>query len=129
MKLTTKKQRQIAFEMQKPKPKPERDEPLEPLPKPSRGVNRKAKGTRNEYKTVRLLESLGYYTIRAAGSHGFFDVVGLSKTDFVAVQVKSNRMPSAFEIEQMKSCDVPANCRKLIHVWTDGKTAPFVKEI
>jgi Holliday junction resolvase len=92
-------------------------------------MNRKAKGNRNEHKTIKLLESLGYSCFRMAGSLGKFDVIGISATDFVCVQVKSNRMPGTVEIEAIKNFNAPANCRKLIHVWQDRQRLPFVKEV
>lgn len=92
-------------------------------------MNRKAKGNRNEYKTIKLLESLGYSCFRMAGSLGEFDVIGISATDFVCVQVKSNRMPGTVELETIKNFNAPRNCRKLIHVWQDRKRLPVVKEI
>ena len=51
------------------------------------------KGRRAEYRIKAELESQGYLTIRANGSHGFFDVVGIHKdTGFVRlIQVKSTK--------------------------------------
>ena len=40
---------------------------------------RKRKGTRNEHRTMWLLESSGYRCTRAAPSLGVFDVIGVSK--------------------------------------------------
>ncbi len=37
-------------------------------------INRSAKGRRNEHKSIKLLESLGYICIRSAVSKGAFDV-------------------------------------------------------
>ena len=92
-------------------------------------MNKKAKGNRNEYKTIRLLESLGYQCMRSAASLGAFDVIGISKTDVVLVQVKSNKLPSAIETENIKLFVCPFNCRKVIHVWQDRKRLPIVKEL
>lgn len=92
-------------------------------------MNKKAKGNRNEYKTIRLLESLGYECMRSAASLGTFDVIGISKSDVVLVQVKSNKLPSAIETETIKLFACPFNCRKVIHVWLDRKRLPIVKEL
>ncbi len=92
-------------------------------------MNNKAKGNRNEYKTMRLLESIGYECFRMAASKGAFDVIAVSGADVLLVQVKSNRLPSAFEMETIKNFKCPANARKLIHVWQDRKRAPIVKEV
>ena len=92
-------------------------------------MNKKAKGNRNEYKTMRLLESIGYECFRMAASKGAFDVIAVSPTDVLLVQVKSNRPPSAFETETIKNFECPANARKLVHVWHDRKRLPIVKEV
>ncbi len=92
-------------------------------------MNCKAKGNRNEYKTMRLLESLGYACTRAAASLGVFDIIGVSATDVLLVQVKSNRMPSACELETIKLFACPPNARKLIHIWQDRRRLPRVLEV
>jgi len=53
-------------------------------------MNKKAKGNRNEYKTMRLLEAVGYECFRMAASKGAFDVIAVSQTDVLLVRVKSN---------------------------------------
>ncbi len=40
---------------------------------------KKAKGNRNEYKTMRLLEVVGYECFRMAASKGAFDVIAVSE--------------------------------------------------
>jgi Holliday junction resolvase len=92
-------------------------------------MNCKAKGNRNEYKTMRLLERTGYACTRAAASLGVFDIIGISQNDVVLVQVKSNRSPSACELETIKLFACPPNARKLIHVWQDRKRKPRVLEV
>ncbi|MGI8468970.1 MAG: hypothetical protein ACR2N3_11030 [Pyrinomonadaceae bacterium] len=92
-------------------------------------MNRKAKGNRNEYKTMRLLESIGYECFRMAASKGAFDVIAVSVSDVLLIQVKSNRLPSQFEMETIRAFACPANARKLVHVWQDRKRLPIVKEV
>ena len=53
-------------------------------------MNAKAKGTRNEHRSMQLLEAGGYRCTRAAASLGAWDVIGVSATDMVLVQVKSS---------------------------------------
>lgn len=53
-------------------------------------MNSKAKGNRAEHRSKRLLEATGDSVTRAAASLGTWDLVGVSATDFVLVQVKSN---------------------------------------
>jgi Holliday junction resolvase len=92
-------------------------------------MNCKAKGNRNEYKSIRLLEAAGYACTRAAASLGVFDVIGIGSTDVVLVQVKSNTWPGSLEMEAIKEFSAPPNARKLIHVWVDRQPVPKVKEV
>lgn len=78
-------------------------------------MDRKAKGSRNERRSRRLLEAAGYRCTRAAASLGVWDVVGIGPTDFCLVQVKTRDWPSAVELEDMRLFPCPPNCRKLIH--------------
>lgn len=92
-------------------------------------MNSKAKGNRNEHRTMKLLEALGYRCTRAAASLGVFDVVGVGTNDFVLVQVKSNEWPRSDEMEQLREFVCPPNGKKLIHRWRDRVRMPDVKEI
>ena len=56
-------------------------------------VNAKAKGTRNEHCSIRLLEAAGYACTRAAASLGAWDIIGVGSTDFALVQVKTRDWP------------------------------------
>lgn len=91
--------------------------------------NKKAKGSRNELKTIRLLERAGYRCIKSGGSLGPFDVVGISATDFVLIQCKSNEPPRPAEREALQDFSCPPNCKKLIHVWKDYARLPEVREV
>ncbi len=84
-------------------------------------VNKYAKGRRIEYRAMEELTEAGYYPIRSAGSKGIFDVIGISSTDFVLIQLKSNRKASPNEVEKIKKFPVPQNCKKQIWVWVDRK--------
>jgi Holliday junction resolvase len=92
-------------------------------------MNTARKGRRNEYKSIKLLEALGYYCQRSAASKGLFDIVAISLTEVLLVQCKSNRWPSALELEQMKALAVPDNARKLVHLWKDRCNLPVIKEL
>lgn len=89
----------------------------------------KAKGTRNEYKSRRILEAAGYYVVRSAGSHGIFDLIGIGTTDLVLCQVKTTCWPSLLELEQIREFQAPENARKLVHRWRDRMSMPDVREI
>jgi hypothetical protein len=89
----------------------------------------KRKGSRNEHRSIALLEASGYHCTRSAGSLGTWDIVGIGSTDAVLVQCKTNRWPSPAEMEIMRLFPVPVNCRKLVHRWDDRKPMPSVKEL
>ncbi len=89
----------------------------------------KRKGTRNEHRSIRLLEAAGYSCTRAAGSLGAFDLIGIGKTDVVLVQVKTRDWPSADDMELLRDFPRPPNCRKLVHRWRDRVRLPDVKEL
>jgi len=92
-------------------------------------MNAKAKGTRNEHRSMRLLESAGYSCTRAAASLGVWDIVGIGSTDVVLVQTKTNRWPDAAEMEAMEQFPAPENARKLVHRWRDRQRLPDVKQL
>jgi hypothetical protein len=91
--------------------------------------NRKAKGTHNEHRSIRLLEAAGYACTRSGASLGVFDIIGIGATDFVLVQVKTRDWPGSVETEQIKLFKAPPNARKLIHRWRDHSRLPDVKEL
>ena len=92
-------------------------------------MNAKRKGTRNEHKSRRLLETAGYAVTRAAGSLGAWDLVGIGPTDVVLLQVKSNRAPAPAEREALALFPCPPNCKRLVHVWHDRQRWPEVREV
>ena len=92
--------------------------------------NAKAKGARGEYKSRRLLESLGYYVVKAGGSLGCFDLVALSSVEALLIQVKHGReWPRPAEIEAMRAVPVPPNARRLVHRWRPRQRVPDVREL
>ena len=92
-------------------------------------MNNKAKGTRNEHKSIRMLEAAGYRCTRAAASLGTFDIIGVGETDVVLCQVKTRDWPSSTEMETIANFATPPNCRKIIHRWRDRQKAPDVREL
>jgi len=89
----------------------------------------KAKGARNEHKTMRYLEALGYACTRAAASLGVFDVVAVGPRDVKLLQVKSNRWPGSVEMEAIELFACPSSCTKEIWRWNDHARQPVVKVI
>jgi hypothetical protein len=87
-------------------------------------LSTKAKGTKNEYKSMRYLEAMGYRCTRSAASLGEWDIIGIGTDDVVLVQVKSNRWPGRPEMEILKAFSVPSGVRKLVYRWDDYARKP-----
>ena len=49
-------------------------------------MNAKAKGTRAEHRSIRLLEAAGYACCRSAASLGAWDVVAIGTVDVILLQ-------------------------------------------
>lgn len=93
-------------------------------------MNTAAKGSRNERRSIALLETMGYRCTRAAASLGVWDIIGVSSTDVALVQVKTRDWPGTIEMETLKAFPAPRICcRKLVHRWRDYQRLPDVKEI
>lgn len=94
--------------------------------KRSRIRNPKAKGWRSERKSRLLLEKEGYYVIRAGGSLGMWDMVGVHpKGAVVFVQTKSNYPPGRAELNRLEEFN-PGVHWKEIHVWKDYNPKPEI---
>lgn len=87
------------------------------------------RGRANEYKTMGILEAVGYNCFRSAGSHGPFDVIGISKRGIILVQVKTNGQPSPADMETMRDFPAPSNATKLVYCFNTGTRLPVVREI
>ncbi len=92
-------------------------------------MSTKAKGTRNEHRSIAILEAAGYACTRSAASLGAFDIVAVGSADVVLCQVKTRDWPGAAEIETMRALPAPPNCRKLVHRWRDRQRMPDVREV
>jgi hypothetical protein len=92
-------------------------------------VNTARKGSRNEHRSMLLLEAAGYQCTRAAASLGAWDIIGIGSTDLVLVQVKTRDWPGSVEMETLKLFPAPANARKLIHRWRYRQRTPDVREV
>jgi hypothetical protein len=92
-------------------------------------MNAKAKGTRNEHRSMLLLEAAGYQCTRSGASLGAWDIIGVGSTDVVLVQVKTRDWPGLAEMETLKDFPCPPQCRKLVHRWRDRQRVPDTKEI
>ena len=92
-------------------------------------MNCKAKGTRNEYRSIALLEAAGYRCTRSAASLGAWDIIGISHRDVVLCQVKTRDWPGSAEMETLREFVAPVGCRKIVHRWRDRKHRPDTKEL
>ena len=92
-------------------------------------MNRKAKGTRNEHRSIAILEAAGYRCCRSAASLGAWDLIGIGALDVVLCQVKTRDWPGSTEMKTLASFTVPPNTRKLVHRWRDRQRLPDVKEV
>lgn len=95
----------------------------------ARTMSPKAKGSRQECRSIAVLEAAGYYCVRSHRSEGIFDLVGISSTDIVLVQVKTTNWPYGEEMEALRAFLAPPNARKLVHRWRAGCSVPDVKEV
>jgi len=90
-------------------------------------VTNYSSGRRYEWKTQRVLEAAGYVTLRTAGSHGAVDVIGISASDIVLVQVKSGpSRPPVRVFEELREMKRPVNTRVLLHWWKPRAHEPVV---
>lgn len=92
-------------------------------------MSAKAKGTRNEHRSARLLEAAGYAVTRAAASLGAWDLVGVSSTEVVLCQVKTRDWPGLAEMETLREFAAPPCARKLVHRWRHRQRQPDVREL
>lgn len=92
-------------------------------------MNTKAKGGRNERKSKKVFEAAGYQCVKAGGSLGVWDLIGVSSDGIVLCQVKSNAWPDAAEMEAMKLFPAPLNARKLVHSWHDYERQPRIRQL
>ena len=77
-------------------------------------MKNKRKWSRNEHRTMALLEAAGHSCTRSGGSLCAFDVVGIGSGDIVPVQVKSNEWPRTDEMEQLKPFALGARLSELV---------------
>ena len=87
----------------------------------------KNKGKRNEYRSMRYLEGLGYYCTLSSASLGIWDIIALNKTGGQLVQVKSNRWPPKPERLEMEAFNPPPGFTKVIHRWRDYSREPDIR--
>jgi hypothetical protein len=92
-------------------------------------VNAKRKGTRNEHRSIAILEAAGYASCRSVASLGVWDIIGIGSTDIVLVHLKTRDWPGAVEMETLRLFPAPPSVRKLVHRWRDRQRLPDVREV
>ena len=99
--------------------------------KPRVRINTKRKGSRNELRTKKLLESTGYKGVKSGGSLGEFDLVMLGPGSCRLIQVESNRRPPPAEREAIAEFPIKTGDQltvsKEIWVWKDRMKEPLIE--
>lgn len=91
--------------------------------------NTKAKGSRNERRSMAILEAAGYQCTKSGASLGCWDIIGIGANDIVLLQVKTRDYPGSAEMETLKNFVAPHNAKKLVHRWRDRQRLPDVREV
>jgi len=94
-------------------------------------MNCKAKGTRLERKTIKMLQSAGYICVRSAASLGPFDLVAINHLGIRCIQVKANAWPRPEEREalQLAAQSMPPSVCVECWRWNDGARKPLIKTL
>ena len=78
-------------------------------------------GYRAEREAFKILEQEGYLAYRSAGSHGLFDLIGVSPDDVRLIQIKvigyNEKRIFLKERQVIKSLATPLFCRKELWVY------------
>ncbi len=93
-------------------------------------IRSKAKGYRTERKATEILRRSDFYVVRSGGSLGPFDLVALRRDAVLLIQCKTNRGPSAEEIERIReySRSLP-NARCEIWLFRDYAPEPKIVRV
>lgn len=77
-----------------------------------------------------MLEACGFDVMRAAGSHGVFDLVAISPKAIRLIQVKTRDRPGPAEREALELFRAPKCCvTKEVWIFKDGTHDPVIEEI
>lgn len=83
------------------------------------------KGQLNELRSKKFLEARGYACARSSGSLGAWDIIGVSRSEVILVQVKTGRPPGRPEMDALIAFEAPrATTRKVLHIWYPYKKEP-----
>ena len=81
------------------------------------GVNTTAKGSRRARQARKILETAGYFVVKAGGSLGVFGLVALGPYGARKVEVKSNEKPRAAERERLELFPCSGYCSKEVGIF------------
>ena len=90
-------------------------------------MNAKAKGSRREHQARKILETAGYYVLKAGGSLGIWDLVALGPACVRLVQVKSNEKPRPAERERLELLPCLPYASKEVWVFHDRHREPAIE--
>ena len=92
-------------------------------------MNAKAKGARRERQARTILETAGYYVVKAGGSLGVFDLVALGPQGARLVQVKSNEKPRPAERKRLELFPRFPYTSKELWVFYDYQKEPTIETV
>jgi Holliday junction resolvase len=90
-------------------------------------MNAKAKGSRRERQARTILETAGYFVVKAGGSLGCWDLVALGPQGARLIQVKSNEKPRLAERERLELFPRLPYCSKELWVFYDRQREPAIE--
>jgi Holliday junction resolvase len=90
----------------------------------------KAKGSRAERRTIKLLEAEGFICTKAGGSLGVFDVIALGANAIRCVQVKAGSARlSRDERAAIKAVKLPAFCSREYWRFPNYCREPLIEQL
>ncbi len=90
-------------------------------------MDAKAKGSRRERQAPRILETAGYFVVKAGGSLGCWNLVALGPQGARLVQVKSNKKPRPAERERLQLFPRLPYTSKEVWVFYNRKREPVIE--
>jgi Holliday junction resolvase len=90
-------------------------------------VNTKGKGSRRERQARTILETAGYFVVKAGGSLGCWDLVALGPQGARLVQVKSNEKPRPAERERLAMFPRFPYTSKEVWIFFDRQREPVIE--
>ena len=89
--------------------------------------NKKAKGSRQERKVKKILESQGYICLKSGSSLGVFDLICFNRKEIRFLQVKSNFCLSKEKERIRQFRNIPINGQKEIWIFKNYQREPIIE--